>query len=91
MSDLTGAAVLNQVFDPLTQCLTPEVAQRIVALRASSQVQRRIDELADKSSEGTLSAEERAEYETWVRALNFIGVLQAKTRQVVLSNGDLPS
>lgn len=86
MSVFRPTVVLDDVFDPLTQCLTPEVAERIAALRASPQVQRRIDELADKSSEGSLSANERAEYESRIRAINFIGVLQAKARQVVSSS-----
>jgi hypothetical protein len=80
MSNTSNSAVLDQVLDPITECLTPEVARRIVALRASPAVQQRLDELADKSSEGLLSAEERAEYESWVRTINFVGVLQAKAR-----------
>jgi hypothetical protein len=80
---MSNAAILDQVFDPVSRCLTPEVAERIAKLRASRKVQRRVDELADKCSEGTLSAEEREEYETWVRAINFLGVLQAKARKVL--------
>jgi predicted transcriptional regulator len=87
MSTSPDQAVLDQLFDPVTQCLTPEVAQRIASLRASDKVQERLDELADKSSEGSLSPAERAEYETWVRAINFLGVLQAKARRVVTSGG----
>lgn len=71
----------------MSRCFTAEVAQRIADLRAPEEVQQRLDELADKSSEGTLSAEEKSEYETWVRALNFLGVLQAKARRVVAANG----
>ena len=82
MSNASDTAVLEQVFEPVTQCLTPEVARRIAALRAPADVQRRIEELAEKSSNGTLSAEERDQYETWVRAINFLGILQAKARKV---------
>jgi hypothetical protein len=83
MSQSNNSAVLDQVFDPIGDCLTPEVAGRIAALRASPEVQQRLDEFADKSSAGTLSADERVEYEAWVRAINFLGVLQAKARKVV--------
>ncbi len=82
----TSSEILDQVFDPLTQCLTVDVARRIAAMRATPTVQLRIDELADKSSAGTLSNQERAEYETWVRVINFLGVLQAKAR-IVASSG----
>ena len=47
-------------------------------LRAPSEEQDRIDELADKCNEGTLSDEERAEYENYVRAIHFLGIVQAK-------------
>jgi hypothetical protein len=85
MSPSSPVAVLDQVFEPVTQCLTPDVARQIAALRASDSIQQRIDDLADKSSAGTLPVDERAEYETWVRAINFLGVLQAKARDVVAS------
>ena len=73
-------AVLDQVFEPVTQCFTPEVATRIAALRASPKLQEQIDELAEKCIEGTLTPEEQSDYEAVVRALNFVALLQAKAR-----------
>lgn len=64
--------------------MTPEVARRLVALRADEAVQDRIDHLAEKCSEGELSPEERAEYEAYVRAIDFIATLQAKARKALL-------
>jgi hypothetical protein len=83
MSDKSNAAVLDSLFDPVTECFTPEVARRIASLRASPEAQARLDELADKCSEGTLTAEERGVYEAAVRAVNFISVLQAKARAML--------
>lgn len=79
----TSSAVLDELFDSLGRCLTPDVARRIAGLRASPQVQQTLDELAEKSTEGTLTDAERADYETYVRAINFIGLLQAKARAVI--------
>ncbi len=79
----TSSAVLDELFDPVSQCLTPDVARRIAGLRASPQVQQTLDELAEKSTEGTLSDAERSDYETYVRAISFIGLLQAKARSVI--------
>lgn len=62
------------------RCLTPEVARALVALRADEETQARIDDLADKCTEGTLSPSERAEYEAYVAAIDFLSVLQAKAR-----------
>ena len=58
----TASNILDQVLTPFTECLTPEVAQRIIEMRASSETQSRLDELADKANEGQLSALEEAEY-----------------------------
>jgi hypothetical protein len=50
-------------------------------------VQKRIEELADKNTEGELSSEERDEYETYVRANEIIAILQAKARAILTPNG----
>ena len=75
--------VLDELFEPVSRCLTPDVARRIAGLRAPPQVQQTLDKLAEKSTEGTLTDAERADYETYVRAINFIGLLQAKARAVI--------
>lgn len=80
-------SVLTRLIEPIGQCLTPEVAQAIVNLRANPQVQARIEELADKCTEGMLSPEERTEYEAFVHAIDFIAVLQAQAREVLETNG----
>lgn len=82
------SAIVDKLFEPVGRCLTPDVARKIAALRATDEVQSRLDELADKSTEGTLTAAERQEYEIYVRAVNFIGVLQAQARKLLAtSNG----
>ena len=43
-------------------------------------VQERIDALAERANEGTLSANERSEYESLVNAADFISILKLKAR-----------
>ena len=74
-------AYLDRMLEPVSRCLTPEVADRLVQLQADPELQARIDELADKCTEGDLTDEERGEYETYVRAGNVIAILQAKARK----------
>jgi hypothetical protein len=76
-------SALDRILDPVGRCLTPDVARAIVNLRTDEETQTRLDDLADKSSEGTLSAVERAEYETYVAAIDFLTVLQAKARALL--------
>ena len=75
--------VLARILEPLAQCLTPDVAREIIKLRADSTLQSRVDRLATKNTEGTLTEEERSEYESYVHATNFISILQAKARKLV--------
>jgi hypothetical protein len=85
MSQAQEAMVLDRLLDPVSRCLTPDVARRLVGLRAEPDVQARIDALAEKSTEGQLSQDERAEYEAYVRAVDFIAILQAKARRLLTS------
>ena len=71
---------LAKLLDPVAECFTLEVAKRIAELRADPDVQERINELADKSNQGTLTPEEIAEYDAYIRAMDVIAVLQKKAR-----------
>jgi hypothetical protein len=83
MSQAQETMVLDRLLDPVSRCLTPEVARRLVGLQADPAIQERLDLLAEKATEDELSPEERVEYETYVRALDFIAVLQAKARALL--------
>jgi predicted transcriptional regulator len=78
---------LARLLKPLGDCLTPEVAEKIANLRADPEVQARIDQLAEKCTEGELTVEEQAEYDCYVQAIDFIAVLQAQAREVLETNG----
>ena len=84
---MATAPVLNRIFDPLSDVLTLESARRLVSWRADDETQRRIDELGDKCNEGGLSAAEREEYDAYVQAIDFIGILQAKARAILQRDG----
>ena len=84
----TAHTVLDELLEPVGACLTPEVAKRLAKLRAPESVQARMGELARKSEEGTLSEDERGEYDAFVSAGNFIAILQSKARRLIK---DLPA
>jgi hypothetical protein len=87
MSQALTTSALDRLMEPLGRSITPDFARELVALRADSTVQARIDELAEKCNEGILTAEERVEYEEIVGAIHLIGILQRKARRV-LSSGN---
>lgn len=81
MSNSSSISVLDRVLDPVMECFTPEVARRLADLRADSQIQARLDELAGKANEGQLSSEEQVEYDKYRQAYHLVTVLQAKARR----------
>jgi hypothetical protein len=78
---------LDRFLEPMTALLSPEVARRIVELRASPEVQSRADELARKANDGTLTTDEEAEYKEFVEAVDIIAIIQAKARRFLTQHG----
>jgi hypothetical protein len=71
---------LNPLLEALGKSLSVRSARAVAKLRADKKTQKRVEELADKNTEGDLTPEERTEYEGYVFANNFIAILQAKAR-----------
>jgi hypothetical protein len=78
---MTTAAYLDKMLEPVSQCFSPEVADKIIHIQPDPELQDRIDLLADKCTEGDLTDAERSEYEAYVRTGNLISLLQAKARK----------
>jgi len=72
--------MLDELLEPVTRALSREVAQALVNVRASDTAQARISQLAEKCNDGLLTSGERAEYESYVQAVDMISVLQTKAR-----------
>ena len=68
---------------PIMEIMLPAKAEEIVEFRADPELQARIEELAEKSTEGQLTEAERAEYAGYVRANKFVAILQRQARQLV--------
>jgi hypothetical protein len=80
---MATASTLEQFLDPVTGCLTSQVAQRIVDWRPDPRVQFRLLELGAKADAGTLSVEDQLEYEQLIEDGDLIALLQAKARKLL--------
>ena len=76
-------SALDGLLDPLGECLTPETARRLVALKADASLQARVTYLADRHSEGLLTSAERSEYSSYVSFSTFVAILQSKARRLL--------
>ncbi len=77
---MNATTILDRFLDPVTEILPPETARKILELRLDPELQARLDVLAEKANQGTLSAEEREEYEEYVEGLDLIAVFKLKAR-----------
>lgn len=76
--------LLDQLIDPIADCLTVEAAEKLVAARAEPALQQRIDELGEKANQGTLTDAERGEYDRYLAAYHVMTVMQARARRLLL-------
>ena len=81
MSTSFDTMAFDRGTDPILQFFTPDQARALAGYRGDEAIQARIAQLAEKNTEGELTDAERAEYEGYVKANNFIAVLQAKARK----------
>lgn len=72
---------LDALLEPLSRCLDAESARRLIAFRIDQPVQQRIESLSERANEGTLTPDERAEYEALINAADFISILKLKARR----------
>jgi hypothetical protein len=78
-----ASALLDRFLEPVRESLTPAQARRLLEFKADEGLQAKIDELARKANNSTLTEEERAEYEAFVEAGDLIAMLQATARDVL--------
>lgn len=76
----------NTAFDrgvmPILQMVLPERVDPLLEYQPDAALAARIEELADKSTEGELTEEERAEYAGYVRANKFVAILKRQAERL---------
>jgi hypothetical protein len=87
MSQTQETSVLDRMLDPLSRCLDEESARRVLELSVDPVVQARVNVLAERANEGLLTPEERAEYEAYINADDFIAILKMKAKRYLGLNG----
>ena len=78
----------ERCFRPVADLLFPEHAQEILELRPDPSLQVRIEELAGKANEGELTEDERAEYEGYILANDFVAILRRQAKKSLNGSSD---
>ena len=77
---------IDRLLSPLGNCLTPESARRLLALKPDAQLQAWADDLATRHTEGRLTLKEQSEYGRYVSYGTFIAILKSKARQLLAAS-----
>jgi hypothetical protein len=77
------SVAFEKAVGPIMKIVLPdEKAEAVLDFRPPAKLKARIEELAGKSTEGQLTAAEKAEYIGYVRANKFIATLRRQARQL---------
>ncbi len=83
MGTTSDVAAFDRGIRPLLRLILLDKAQEVLSFRPPAALEGRIEYLAERSTEGQLTASERAEYEGYVRANKFVAVLRRQARRLV--------
>ena len=89
-STITEADILRDVIGADHGDLTPEVAHSVLRWRFTDRAVTRMNDLAARNNEGTITDIEREELDKYVRVGSFINLIQAKAR-LSLKKPQLPT
>ncbi|MEX2173478.1 MAG: hypothetical protein WD872_03895 [Pirellulaceae bacterium] len=73
-------AILTRTIAPVRSQFSPEVAGEILQWDFSPEDQREMANLSAKASAGTLTVEEEAKIDSYIRVSHIVNLLQAKAR-----------
>ena len=82
------ASILSRAIDPDGGTWTPAVAQGILSLALSAPDRERMNELAARSRDGSLGADEQLEIESYRQACRLLDLMKAKARVSLKQAGE---
>ncbi len=83
---MSAQSAFHYGLQPWLQILLSGREGQLLEAQPSEALRARIEELANRNTEGELTAEERDEYEGYVRANKFVAILQAKARKLLTAD-----
>lgn len=82
MQTLSESTAFNHAVTPVLQIVLPNRVDPLLEYEPDATLAARIEELAEKSTEGTLTDEERDEYAGYVRANKFVAFLKRQAERL---------
>jgi hypothetical protein len=79
------AQILTRVIAPEDSAMDKKAAEAILEMGFKSDDKERMEELAEKARQGTLTPDERTEADSYERVAYFISLLKSKARRSLAS------
>ncbi|HUA19536.1 MAG TPA: hypothetical protein VMB25_12385 [Bryobacteraceae bacterium] len=80
LSPNSEAAIWARLMEARKNELSPEAAEYLLSITFPETDRKRLEQLAERSAAGTLTDEERAEYDSYLHIGNLLAVMQSKAR-----------
>jgi hypothetical protein len=80
-------AILSRVLDPESEPMTPEAARYFLNVKFPHEDADRMNALAEKSRQGTLTENEHRMLENYCRVGDLLGILQSRARMYLKKRG----
>ncbi len=89
---ITGTIEPSDILSRLDVPMTPAAAESVLQWKFTDQAVDRMNELAEKARQGTLTEEEEATVDMFEGLNNVLGILKSRARQLLnASSGSSPS
>ena len=85
----TEATILARILQTEDEAWTPEAARYWLSRKLSAADEERVNELSAKARAGSLTEGEKQELESYLQVGMFLGLMQAKARQLLPIEPDL--
>lgn len=83
----TEAGILSRLLDLRGAALTPPAAEFLLGIRFPDEDIARMNQLSDLARQGTLSAEQQSELDSYIHVSNLLALMQARARRLLQTQG----
>jgi len=83
----TEATILSRLLDLRAANLTPAAAEFLVTIQFPEEDVARMNDLSGLAQEGTLTADQQAELDSYIHVSNLLALMQSRARRLLESQG----
>ena len=83
----TQASILSRLLDLRVEDLTPAAAEFLLTIQFPKDDLNRMNRLSDLAQQGTLSADQQAELDSYIHVSNLLALMQSRARRLLKSHG----